>query len=465
MKIIVLNGSPKGELSVTMQFVAYLAKTFPQHEFKILHVAQKIKYLEKNQDAFNKIMEEIQSSDAVLWGFPLYVLLVHAHYKRFIELIFERNQSHVFAGKFTAALSTSIHFYDHTAHNYIHTICDDLNMKFFGSYSPDMNDLFIPEEQKRWLQFAELFFHTIENNLSLQRQYPPLTVRDFSYTPMQPVKQYATNGKKILLLHDENDPNSNLFKMVNQVKQTFLDKITVVNIRDLDIKASCLGCLECGGNNRCFYTGKDEYISFYQSQVMQADIIFYAGKIVDRFFSSRWKMFFDRIFFNTHTPVLIGKQIGIITSGPFSQIPNMMEIFQGFFQFQGANIAGVVSDEYGDSKELNQTINQFVFRTLAYSNQNYVSPQNFLGVGGAKIFRDDMYGRLRTVFAADHRAYKRLKIYKTFPQRDFKNQLLNTFIAPLVNLPPIRKKFDKMIKTQMVQPYKKLVKNYQPISE
>ena len=36
MKIIVLNGSPKGELSVTMQYVAYLAKLYPQHEFDIL---------------------------------------------------------------------------------------------------------------------------------------------------------------------------------------------------------------------------------------------------------------------------------------------------------------------------------------------------------------------------------------------------------------------------------------------
>jgi hypothetical protein len=32
MKIIVLNGSPKGELSVTMQYVHYLQKVFPDNE-------------------------------------------------------------------------------------------------------------------------------------------------------------------------------------------------------------------------------------------------------------------------------------------------------------------------------------------------------------------------------------------------------------------------------------------------
>ena len=66
---------------------------------------------------------------------------MHAHYKRFIELVFERGAQAAFAGKYAASLSTSIHFFDHTAHNYIHAICDDLGMRFVESFSPDMTDL------------------------------------------------------------------------------------------------------------------------------------------------------------------------------------------------------------------------------------------------------------------------------------------------------------------------------------
>ena len=76
---------------------------------------------------------------------------------------------------------------------------------------------------------------------------------------------------------------------------------------------------------------------------------------------------------------------------------------------------------------------------------------------GMDIFRDDIYGRLRIVFAADHRAYRRLGVYKTFPQAGFNTTLLNTFVAPIVNLPPIREKFNKMIKKQMVEPHKQVV--------
>ena len=76
MKIIVLNGSPKGELSVTLQYVNYLAKTFPQHEFNVVHIAQRIKRIEGDRPTFDGIIDQVRASDAVIWAFPLYILLV-----------------------------------------------------------------------------------------------------------------------------------------------------------------------------------------------------------------------------------------------------------------------------------------------------------------------------------------------------------------------------------------------------
>ena len=58
----------------------------------------------------------------------------------------------------------------------------------------------------------------------------------------------------------------------------------------------------------------DEVIKDYQILGSNADgysrvlLVIVHRDIVDRYLSSRWKMFFDRIFFNTHTPVLVGKQ-------------------------------------------------------------------------------------------------------------------------------------------------------------
>ena len=457
MKITVLNGSPKGELSITMQYVAYLAKIYPQHEFNILHIAQRLKQLEHDPAAFDKVIAQIRESDAVLWGFPLYILIVHAHYKRFIELIFERGAQAAFAGKYTAALSTSIHFFDHTAHNYIHAICDDLEMHFVDSFSPDMHDLLIEEGRTQLVEFGRQFLAAVEQQAPTQRQYPPLIYREFAYQPALPSAPVATAGKKVVILHDASLADSNLANMVGRCRSAFAGEVSVVNIHDLDIKSSCLGCLECAANYQCVYTGKDGYIEFYTSTVMTADVLVYAGQMVDRYLSARWKMFFDRIFFNTHTPVLVGKQVALVIAGPLGQVPNLLEIFRGFFAFQGANLVGVVSDESGDSADLDRLLDQLMARALNYAQAGYLRPQTFLGVGGMKIFRDDIYGRLRMIFPADHRAYARMGLYKTFPQAALGTTLRNTFVVPILNLPPIRKKFDKNIKEQMVQPHKQVV--------
>lgn len=465
MKITVLNGSPKGELSVTMQSVAYLAKVYPQHEFNVIHIAQRIKLLEKDPSAFNQVIEQVRASEAVLWGFPLYILHVHAHYKRFIELIFERGAQAAFTGKYAASLSTSIHFFDHTAHNYIQAICDDLGMRFVESFSADMYDLLKEEGQQQLAQFGRQFLQAIENQVPTQRRYPPLTYREFSYQPELPPSPVAAAGKKVVILHDEKRADSNLAKMVTRCRSAFDGEVSVVNIHDIDIKSSCMGCVECGGNYQCAFTDRDGYIGFYKSTVMTADVLIYAGRMVDRYLSSRWKMFFDRIFFNTHTPVLIGKQVALVISGPLGQEPNLMEVFRGFFEFQGANLLGVVSDESGNSADLDRLLDQLMTRALTYAQDGYLRPQTFLGVGGMKIFRDDIYGRLRPIFAADHRAYERLGLYKTFPQEEFGTTMKNTFAAPLVNLPPIREKFDKMIKKQMVMQHQQVVAKAAPPPE
>ena len=165
MKIVVLNGSPKGNLSATMQYILYAQKKLPEQEFKIINVANKIKSLENNVEKFQEVIDEVNSSDGVIWGFPLYVMLVSSQYKRFIELIFERNAVDAFRNKHAAVVTTSIKFYDHTAINYMNAICDDLDMKYVGFFSLDMFDLVKRKERTQWLLFVEDFLYSIENNI------------------------------------------------------------------------------------------------------------------------------------------------------------------------------------------------------------------------------------------------------------------------------------------------------------
>jgi len=94
---------------------------------------------------------------------------------------------------------------------------------------------------------------------------------------------------------------------------------------------------------------------------------------------------------------------------------------------------------------------------LRRSVVGYSSPQTFLGVAGMKLFRDDIWGRLRFVFRADHLAFRRMGFYKTFPQRDIRNRLLLALMMPLLNFKWFRQGFFQHIEEQMVSSYKKVL--------
>ena len=48
MNILIINGSPKGKYSITLQTLNYLEKLHPEHEFSVIDAGQKIKALEKD---------------------------------------------------------------------------------------------------------------------------------------------------------------------------------------------------------------------------------------------------------------------------------------------------------------------------------------------------------------------------------------------------------------------------------
>jgi len=456
MKITVLNGSPKGDVSVTMQYVRYIQKKFPQHKLKIFNVSHRIKRLERDKQAFQEILAEVQSSDGILWAFPVYFLLAPSQYKRFIELISERGAEAAFEHKYTAALTTSIHFYDHTAHNYLHAVCDDLKMKYVGSFSADMRDLMEEKGRAGLLTFAAELYEAIENQAPTSKSYCPVTWREFEYHPGVAETKVDAGDKRILIVTDAEAHQTNLLRMIERFKASFAQEIPVVNLNALDIKGGCLSCLHCGYDNQCVYRDQDDYVTFYNTQVKTADILVFAGTIRDRYLSSRWKMFFDRSFFNGHTPALSGKQIGCIISGPLSQNHNLRQVLEGWFELQPANIAGFVSDEYGDSAHIDRLLQDLARRLVRFAAGDYVRPSTFLGVAGKKLFRDEIWGRLRVAFQADHRAYKRLGLYD-FPQKDVRTRMINVVVPLLLRIPGFRKEFARRIKSGMIRPYQKVL--------
>lgn len=449
MKIIVLNGSPKGDISVTMQYVAYIRKKFPGNNYETLNVAHEIKRLENDNAAFDAVLAKIQSADLVLWAFPLYFLLVPAQYKRFIELVFERGAQDAFTGKYVAALSTSIHYADMIAHDYIHAVSDDLEMNYLGGYSAEMHDLLDADERERLVKFASLTFEGVEKKIPVQRENAPLVPSSLAYVPEKAQVTVQPGTKKIVILTDDDGSSPNLTAMVHRLTTAFSGNAEVINLHDIDIRGPCLGCCKCAYDNTCVYT--DGFVDFYKNRLVPADILIFAGAVRDRYLSSTWKLFFDRSFFKGHTPGLGEKQIGFVIAGPLGQISSLKE---GLVMWADGGRCNphFVTDEVSRSGDLDALLDTLAGRLLKGAEAGYSPPHLFYAVGGHKIFRDNIYGGMRFIFQADYRYYREHGMFD-FPQADIKTRCMNAIMIPLIRVEAVRKKVYNNMQFHMIEPF------------
>jgi hypothetical protein len=376
-------------------------------------------------------------------------MVVCSQYKRFIELIFERNAQDVFAGTYAASLSTSIHFFDQTAHAYIRAVSDDLGMKYLGFYSAEMMDLLQDGERTCLEKFASLLIHAVQETVPVQRENAPLVWPAHRYVPGTQQKGRTPGTKKIVILTDDDGSSPNLTAMTDRLKKNFSGSVEMINLHNIDIRGGCLGCCQCAYDNTCVYT--DGYVDFYKNTLVPADIIIMAGSVHDRYLSSTWKQFFDRSFFKGHTPGLTGKQVGFVIAGPLHQIPNLKVVLTAWADNGGCH-AQFVTDEVPGSGELDALLDAMAARLMQAAETGYIPPHTFYAVGGHKIFRDSIYGGMKFVFQADYRYYTEHGLFD-FPQPDLKTRLFNAILVPLTRIPGFRKKVFADMKHHMVEPF------------
>ncbi|NIP81114.1 MAG: hypothetical protein GWM90_18610, partial [Gemmatimonadetes bacterium] len=203
-----------------------------------------------------------------------------------------------------------------------------------------------------------------------------------------------------------------------------------MNLHDVDIVSSCLGCLRCGYDNTCAFQTSDGFVPFFRERIENADILVLAGTVRDRYLSARWKTFFDRQFFENHRPMLEGVKVGMLVSGPLRQLPHLREMIEAYAEMHHAELVGWVTDESHDSPSIDRQIDDLAFRLVRALDQRFVSPPTFRGVGGAKIFRDSVFGWMRFPFVSDHHTFKERGAYD-FPHKDLRSRATNTLLTSM----------------------------------
>lgn len=454
MNVVVLAGSPKGEKSVTMQYVRYLEKRFKEDRFTVRHIVPGIKKLEGDRAAFDRLVEEMSAADLVLWSFPLYFFVVHSGYKRLIELLYEREARHSLAGKPAAVLTTSIHFHDSTAVTYMRGVLEDLGMVFADCHTPAMKDLMKPAGRLNLELFYRNLRDAVKVGVAASPAFGPVPGDPVPYTAGTPCEPVRTGGK-IVILADTLEGNTGA--LVETFRNGFADKPPVYTLADMGMKGPCLGCLRCGADNICAWEEKDGYVTFFREQIASADMLVFAGRLRDRYLSSEWKQFIDRSFFSTHhQKPMWGKQLAFLLSGSYSRMPALQEFITCYTeQFRG-HLAGVVTDESGSPEQITGAVRSLILALERNYRTGYFRTPSFAGIAGLRLFRDEIFDELRIVFKADHRVFRKHGIYD-FATRNPIKRMVIALADAVTRLPPVKKGMQKGMIDGMIQPYKKIL--------
>ena len=441
MNILVINGSPKGEHSITLQTVFYLEKLNPQHKFQILHAGQKIKALEKD---FTPAIEAIKEADVLLFSYPVYTFIAPYQLHRFIELVKESGVD--LSGKAATQISTSKHFYDVTAHRYIKDNCMDMGLCYIQGLSADMDDLLTEKGQKEAKDFFEYVLWSMKTGTF---EPHPEAFPDFIPKPVDIPEATAdekTGDVVIVTNMEENDRQ--LSSMIDRFRAITPLKTRVVNIREYPFKGGCLGCFNCAVSGKCVY--KDGFDDFLRNDLQTAQAIVYAFTIKDHSMGASFKLYDDRQFCNGHRTVTMGMPIGYLVSGAYSRETNLQTIVEGRAQVGGNFLAGVATDEADPNGEIER-----ISKNLVYALEHqYVPPQNFYGVGGMKIFRDLIW-LMQGMMRADHKFYKAHGQYD-FPQKKRGTMFKMYLVGALLSNPKLKAKMGNAMNEGMLMPYKKL---------
>ena len=442
MNILVLNGSPKGEYSITLQTVRYLEKRHPEVTFTVLHVGQRIRSFEKD---FAPAMQAIRAADALLFSYPVYTFIAPYQLHRFIELMKEHNAP--VAGKYATQLSTSKHFYDVTAHRYIQDNAQEMDMKYVRGLSADMDDLLTERGRQEAEAFLARFLWNVEKGYCEPCLLSPANPKHLPV--MVPEAAEADKPGDVVIIADVRTGDTQLQSMIDRFRAVLPLKTRVVNLQDFPFKGGCLGCFNCATDGKCIY--KDGFDTFLRENIQTAQAMIYAFTIRDHSPGSRFKLFNDRQFCNGHRTVTMGMPIGYLISGDYGVETNLQMIVEGRAQVGSNILAGIATDQENPDYAIDE-----LAASLVYALENKpAQPQNFYGIGGMKIFRDLIY-KMRGMMKADHRFYKAHGQYD-FPQKDKGTILKMYLVGWLLSSPKIRAKMGNQMNEGMIGPYRKVV--------
>ena len=124
--MVIINASPKGEYSLTLQYARYLMMHEKDVVWEVLHVGEELTDTDFDHTWFHASLDLIEQCEAVLWATPVYTMLVPYQLLRFLQLIEQEGRASLFVTKYVTSIMSCFHYYDHLAQHWLQATCEDL---------------------------------------------------------------------------------------------------------------------------------------------------------------------------------------------------------------------------------------------------------------------------------------------------------------------------------------------------
>jgi len=439
MNILIINGSPRGRFSVTLQSCLYLEKRFRQHRFEYLNVGAGI-------DGFERDMASAAAAFAraglVIFAYPVYSFLVPAQLHRFVELL--KESALPLRGRYVTQLSTSDHFFDTTAHRFLEDNFHDLGMRVIRGLSAGREDLLREDGRRELEAFLEYAVYCAENGLYEQAPPRPAAAVSAPYvSTLEPCEK--RDGFDTVILADLREGDESLRALIRDFTAVYPFRTRFVNLADFPFRGGCLGCLNCTLSGRCVY--RDGFDVLLQEKLRPADALVYAFTLREHSMGARFKMFDDRQFFCGSRALLEGRPIACLVNGEMGPEENLRTVLEARAALGKSFFAGFASG----AEEL-----RTLSARLAWALEHrYAPPRSFYGVGGSKLLRDGTW-QMQGLLRADHLYYKTRGLYD-FPQRQWGRMLGLRLLGALLRSRRMRRLFGGRMNEGMLAPYQKVL--------
>lgn len=430
MKILIINGSPKGKYSITLQTCSYIKNHNPEHDYACLNAGLSINLFEKD---FSHAAKVINAADLIIFAYPVYTFLAPSQLHRFIDLMKKNCDNGVIdlKNKYVTQISTSKHFYDITAHKYIEENCVDMGMKVIKGLSADMDDLTKEQGRKDALSF---FNHVMFKMGAADKK---------DTTSENPLKD-------VVVVADIAPEDKALKEMVDEFLLYTDKEAKLINIHDFPFKGGCLSCFNCSSDGTCIYT--DGFQEMLRNEIHSGSAIVLAFSISNHSMGSIFKTYDDRQFCNGHRTVTMGKPFAYIINGKLSQENNLKTVIEARAAVGGNYLAGIATNEI----DMKSSIIEMA-KDLRWCIENeYTQPADFYGVGGMKIFRDLIF-EMQGLMRADYKFFKDHG-QMDFPQKHPGKIALMYLVGEMMNNDKLKSKMGGKMKDGMLAPYRKYTK-------